>query len=115
MPDGSASKAGWVAMMRAVIARGSMEQMRADALQAAEGVSRDGAWWPTAVLVLGYSHLLVGETDRADELFADSLAAADAAWRFGERPTSRPPSDRSSPSRPEMAMRPQRSPARLER
>ena len=78
MPDGSASKAGWVALLRATMARGSLQQMRADALLATETITRDTAWWPTAVLVLGYSHLLVGETDRADDLFTDALAAANA-------------------------------------
>jgi len=76
MPDGSASKAGWVALLRAAVARGSLEQMRADALQATEEIAQGAEWWPVAVLVLAYSHLLVGEIDRADELFSGALAAA---------------------------------------
>ena len=82
MPDGSASKAGWMAMMRAVIARGSIEQMQADAVASMEGISQTGAWWPVALLVRAYSHLLVGETDRADEVFAEALAASNAVGAF---------------------------------
>ncbi len=82
MPDGSASKAGWIAMMRAVIARGSVEQMQADAVASMEGISQTGAWWPVALLVRAYSHLLVGETDRADKVFADALAASNAVGAF---------------------------------
>ena len=44
MPDGGASKAGWVAMMRVFIARGTTEQLQADAVASVEGILAAGPW-----------------------------------------------------------------------
>jgi LuxR family maltose regulon positive regulatory protein len=82
MPDGSASKRGWIAMMRVIIARGTTGQLQADADEAIEGVSRTGAWWPTALLLRAYAYLIVGETERADETLAAALAAAHCGGEF---------------------------------
>ena len=66
-----------VALLRAAFCRSGPDQMLADAETAASALTWTSRWRPTAVLLCGVAHLLRGENDRADALFAhaDEVAA----------------------------------------
>ena len=92
LPDGSASIDAWLALLRAVRCRSGIERMRADAERAVEMMPRASPWRPIALVLVGISAFLSGDTDAADGAFAD--AAEDAvplsAWNaaivaFAER------------------------------
>ncbi len=78
MPDGSASTEPWLALMRALLCRGGVEQMRADAELAARTMAARSFWRPSATLYLAVAHLMAGDPDRADALFQDAAAAGRA-------------------------------------
>ena len=75
MPDGSASPEPWLALMRALLCRGGVEQMRADAELAARTMAARSFWRPSATLYLAVAHLMAGDPDRADALFQDAATA----------------------------------------
>ena len=107
LPDGSASIEPWLALLRALLCRGGVEQMQADAELAARTMAAGSFWRTAATLFLGLAHLMAGDPDRADVLFADAaaggqaggattgtclalaerslLAIAQGAWERGER------------------------------
>ena len=107
MPDGSASVEPWLALLRALLCRGGVEQMQADAELAARTMAAGSFWRTAATLFLGLAHLMAGDPARADVLFADAaargqaggattgtclalaerslLAIAQGAWESGER------------------------------
>ena len=107
LPDGSASIEPWLALLRALLCRGGVEQMQADAELAARTMAAGSFWRTAATLFLGLAHLMAGDPDRADVLFADAaaggraggattgacialaerslLAIARGAWERGER------------------------------
>jgi LuxR family maltose regulon positive regulatory protein len=66
-----------VALLRAAFCRNGADRMLADADAAVTGLAWTSRWRPTAVLLSGVAHLLRGESDRADALFAeaDEMAA----------------------------------------
>ena len=66
-----------VALLRAAFCDGGPDRMLADAETAASALPWTSRWRPTAVLLCGVAHLLRGENDRADALFAhaDEVAA----------------------------------------
>ena len=78
MPDGSVSTEPWLALMRALLCRGGVEQMRADAELAARTMAARSFWRPSATLYLAVAHLMAGDPDRADALFQDAAAAGRA-------------------------------------
>ena len=78
MPDGSASTEPWLALMRALLCRGGVEQMRADAELAARTMAARSFWRPSATLYLAVAHLMAGDPDRADALFQDAAAGVQA-------------------------------------
>jgi LuxR family transcriptional regulator, maltose regulon positive regulatory protein len=75
LPDGSASIEPWLALMRALMCRNGVEQMRADAELAAGTMATGSFWRNSATLYLGMAHLMAGDTGRADVLFEDAAAA----------------------------------------
>jgi len=93
MPDGSPGRA-WTALVGAALCRSGVERMRADAEIAVSSLAR-GSWWqPSALLYLGVARLLAGDTAVADEILADTYAAATtanvvdiAAFALAERST----------------------------
>jgi LuxR family maltose regulon positive regulatory protein len=67
----AASAPSGVALLRAVMCPAGTEQMRADVEFAVESEAPWSPWHVTAVLVLGFSHVLAGSDARAEELLAD--------------------------------------------
>ncbi|PWU19076.1 MAG: hypothetical protein C5B48_14075 [Candidatus Rokuibacteriota bacterium] len=75
MPDGSPGRA-WTALVGAALCQSGVERMRADAELAVSSLAA-GSWWqPSALLYLGVARLLAGDTAVADEILADTYAAA---------------------------------------
>ncbi len=78
LPDGSASIEPWLALLRALLCRGGVEQMRADAELAARTMAAGSFWRTSATVYLGAAHLMAGDPDRADVLFQDAAAGGQA-------------------------------------
>ena len=76
LPDGCATIEPWVATLRAAMCRHGPERMRADAERALQLTPEWSSWRPTASLALGLSHFLLGDDDRADDVFADTVEFA---------------------------------------
>jgi LuxR family transcriptional regulator, maltose regulon positive regulatory protein len=72
LPDGSPTIQGWLSLVRAMMCRQGMEQMRTDAEVAMALVPVGSPWRATAVVLLGVSHLLAGEHDAADRVFMEA-------------------------------------------
>ena len=92
LPDGSPSIDGWLAFIRAMLCQKGMAAMGVDAEFAVQALARWSPLRPNAMLLLGASRLLAGETDQADDLFAEAAeegvevgAAEGAAVAMGER------------------------------
>ena len=107
LPDGSPSIEPWLALLRPLLCRGGVEQMRADAELAARTMAAGSFWRTAAIVYLGEAHLMAGDSGRADVLFQDAaaggrvggatvgacvalaerslLAIAGGAWEAGER------------------------------
>jgi LuxR family transcriptional regulator, maltose regulon positive regulatory protein len=75
----------WMALLRALLCRDGVDQMRTDAEAAVAGLARGSPWWATARLLEGVAHVLAGEADRADPLLAQ---AAEVAIHVGALPTA---------------------------
>ena len=74
LPDGGRSIEPWLALLRSVLCRDGVEQMRADAELAATTMA-PGSFLRTASLTyLANAHLMAGDLDRADVLFEDAVA-----------------------------------------
>jgi LuxR family maltose regulon positive regulatory protein len=78
LPDGSASMEPWLALLRALLCRGGVEQMRADAELAARTMAAGSFWRTAAILYLGTAHLMAGDPDQADALFENAAAGGQA-------------------------------------
>jgi len=78
LPDGSPSIEPWLALLRALLCRGGVEQMRADAELAARTMAAGSFWRPAAIVYLAEAHLMAGHPDRADALFQDAAAGGGA-------------------------------------
>jgi LuxR family transcriptional regulator, maltose regulon positive regulatory protein len=76
LPDGTASIDGWLALLRAVMCRNGVEQMRTDAEVALALIPAGSLLRAPASMLLGLSHLLAGDLELADRILAD--AAEDA-------------------------------------
>ena len=74
---------GTLAYLRALLCRDGVEEMRRDAQIAWDGLSPASPYRATMLHVEGLSHLLEGDLDRADALFA---RAVDAATALGNLP-----------------------------
>jgi LuxR family maltose regulon positive regulatory protein len=73
---GAASAAAGVALLRAVMCPAGIEQMRADAEFAAESEEPWSPWHRTAVVVLGFSHVVAGDDVRGEQVLADGVRDA---------------------------------------
>ena len=76
LPDSTRSLAPWTALLHAAYCRDGVDQMLVDAETASKGLARRSQWRPSALLLRGVAHLLLGEDDRADGLFAKADKAA---------------------------------------
>jgi LuxR family transcriptional regulator, maltose regulon positive regulatory protein len=70
MPDGTPSLAPWAAMVRALLCRHGVEQMRADAEAAGEGLAPSSPWCPVALLLQGAGLLLSSEVEESEAILA---------------------------------------------
>jgi len=79
LPDGSFTIEPWLALLRALLCRDGVDQMRADAELAAKTMATGSFWRAASLLFLGIAHLMASDPDRADVLFADQIDEARAA------------------------------------
>jgi LuxR family transcriptional regulator, maltose regulon positive regulatory protein len=77
LPDGSATIDGWRALLRAKLCRHGVRQMQADAELALTLLPVDSLWRAPAQLLLGISHLLVGDVGVADRVMAEVVDVAE--------------------------------------
>jgi anti-anti-sigma factor len=77
LPDGTAPIDGWLALLRAVMCRHGVEQLRSDAELACRLVPTGSLLRAPAVLLLGVSYLLVEDLDTADGLLAEAAEVAE--------------------------------------
>jgi LuxR family maltose regulon positive regulatory protein len=84
MPDGSSSIASWLALLRALLCRHGVDQMAIDAASALDGLSNGSQFRGTAILLLGISQRLAGDTEAADASMEDAVELGD---RYGAVPT----------------------------
>jgi LuxR family transcriptional regulator, maltose regulon positive regulatory protein len=73
----------WRALLRALLCRDGVDQMRADARTAVAGLAPGSPWSATALLLEGFADVLAGEVDRADPILAH---AAEVATHIGASP-----------------------------
>ncbi len=79
----TAAQRAWLTVIRASLCKDGAEQMIAEAEKALTS-SRDESIRPVALLVIGAGHMLLGEHERADPIFAN---AAEEADRLGQTDT----------------------------
>jgi LuxR family maltose regulon positive regulatory protein len=79
LPDGSSPVEPWPALLRALLCRDGVDQMRADAELAAKTMDAGSLWRASSLLFLGMAHLMAGDPDQADVIFEDQVAEARAA------------------------------------
>jgi len=83
--DAGASRPGdpaaevWAALMRALLCRRGVEQMRADADEAVRRFAAASVADPAPVLIQGIARVLSGDLDGGDACFQDAAGAAEAA------------------------------------
>ena len=75
----------WMALLRALLCRDDVDQMRADAQAAVAGLAPGSPWSATALLLEGVADVLAGHADRADPLLAH---AAEVATHIGALPAA---------------------------
>ena len=75
----------WLALLRALLGRDGVDQMRADAQAAVAGLAPGSPWSATALLLEGVAEVLAGEADRADPILAH---AAEVATHLGALPAA---------------------------
>lgn len=73
---GAASSASAVALLRAAMCPAGVGQMRADAEFAVESEAQWSPWRVTALVVLGFAHVLAGDDVSAEEVLADGVREA---------------------------------------
>jgi LuxR family maltose regulon positive regulatory protein len=76
LADGTTSLGPWVALLRAALCRNGVDRMLVDTETACNGLARRSQWRPTALLLRGVAHLLLGEDERAEGLFVEAESAA---------------------------------------
>jgi LuxR family transcriptional regulator, maltose regulon positive regulatory protein len=75
----------WLALLRALLCRDGVDQMRADAQKAVAGLAPGSPWSATALLLEGIADVLAGEADRADPIL---VHAAEVATHIGALPAA---------------------------
>jgi LuxR family transcriptional regulator, maltose regulon positive regulatory protein len=78
LPDGSTVQS-YRALLRALLCRHGVDQMRADTQAALDELSPGSQWRPTAQLLEGICYLLAGEADGADWMLARAVEVATEA------------------------------------
>jgi LuxR family maltose regulon positive regulatory protein len=73
--DGTTLRA-WRSLLLAALCESGLEQMRADAGAALETLGDDSTWRPSALLLLGVTHLLGGDAAAAREVLSEAQSAA---------------------------------------
>ncbi len=81
-PDGPAAKA-WAAVLRAVLCRHGVKQMRADADEAARLFAAESAWEPVAALMQGVARVLAGDLDGGDACLRDAASVTEVTGASG--------------------------------
>ena len=69
----------WAAVLRALMCRRGVEQMRADADEAARRLTATGIVIPIAPLLQGLAAVLCGDVEAGDAFFQDAVSIGDAA------------------------------------
>jgi LuxR family transcriptional regulator, maltose regulon positive regulatory protein len=77
--DGSSSTEPSLALLRALLCRNGVDQMRADAELAAKTMPNGSFWRAASLLFLGVAQLMAGDPDQADAVFDDQVAEARTA------------------------------------
>jgi LuxR family transcriptional regulator, maltose regulon positive regulatory protein len=77
-PDNPPAEA-WAALVRAVLCRGGVMQMRGDADEAVRGFAAEGIRAPIASLCQGLARILTSDLDGGDASFADAVIIATEA------------------------------------
>jgi LuxR family maltose regulon positive regulatory protein len=77
-PDDPPAEA-WAALVRALLCRGGVQQMRADADEAVRRFATEGIMAPIATLCQGLARILSGDLDGGDASFADGVIIATEA------------------------------------
>jgi len=77
-PDDPPAEA-WAALARALLCRGGIKQMRADADEAVRRFTAEGIMAPIAALCQGLARILAGDLDGGDLSFADAVIVATEA------------------------------------
>jgi LuxR family transcriptional regulator, maltose regulon positive regulatory protein len=70
---------GWAALLRALLCRRGVEQMRADADEAVRKCTTDDVLWPPMVLYQGIARVLCGDRAGAEACFRDAISLAEEA------------------------------------
>ena len=73
-PSGDPAADAWAAVLRALMCRRGVEQMRADADEAALRLTLAGIVAPVAPVLQGLARLLIGDLDGADLFFKEGVA-----------------------------------------
>jgi LuxR family maltose regulon positive regulatory protein len=77
-PDDPAVE-GWPAVLRALLCRRGIEQMRADADEAARRLTAAGIVAPVAALFQGLARVLCGDPEAGDVFFDDAISSGDSS------------------------------------
>jgi LuxR family maltose regulon positive regulatory protein len=83
MPDGTATKEPWIALLRGAMVRDGVAVAVADARVTREGIAADGPWWPTALAHQIIAHVLTGSLPEAETA---AIEAAEVAASRGAAP-----------------------------
>jgi LuxR family maltose regulon positive regulatory protein len=79
LPDGSPTIEPWLALLRALLCRDGVDQMRADAELGAKTMAAGSFLRASSLLLLGMADLMAGDPGQADVHFADHVAEGRAA------------------------------------
>ena len=77
LSDGCTTLWPWIAVLRAALCRDGVYQMLADAESGLAGLPPDSLLRPTALLLLGSAHVLLGEDERGDAFLRSAAAEAE--------------------------------------
>ena len=81
-PDDPAAEA-WAALLRAVLCRHGVKQMRADADEAARLFAAESVWEPAAALMQGVARMLSGDLDGGDACLKNAASVTEATGAPG--------------------------------
>src|SRR5262249_54392991 len=74
-----ASAQAWAALLRAILCRHGVEQMRADAEEAVNRFTAENIVQPGPLVWQGLARVVSGDLDGADESFADAVSVGEQA------------------------------------